>query len=132
MAGHPAAAAYSGMAGGLTVFDIRLGLTVLDALDALESADQPRASHLVDSLIRRTTQARSGYEAREVLTHPLFLVLATDSQVQDCKDLVRACALDAGTLSDALNRDLCIALDRSEAMLHSSVTSGTACGSSVP
>lgn len=104
---------------GLTVFDIRLGLTVLDAVG---SADQPGASLLVDDLVRRTTEACNGYAAREVLAHPLFLALVTGSQAQDCKDLVRACALDSAVFPDELYRDLSTALDRSEAVLAFSLT----------
>ncbi|MCX5233917.1 hypothetical protein OG824_01525 [Streptomyces prunicolor] len=107
---------------GLTVFDIRLGLTVLDVID---SVDQPAASLVVEDLVRRTTEARNGYAAREVLAHPLFLALATDSQARECKDLVRACALGARTLPEEAYRDLSAALGRSEAVLNSSVTSTT-------
>ncbi|MFE9604483.1 hypothetical protein [Streptomyces hokutonensis] len=107
---------------GLIVFDIRLGLTVLDVID---SADQRAVSLLVEELVRRTTEARNGYAAREVLAHPLFLALTTDSQTRDCKDLVRTCALDAGALPEEAYRDLSTALDRSETVLNSSVTSAT-------
>ncbi len=112
---------------GLTVFDIRLGLTVLDAV---ESPDQPAARLLVDDLARRTTEARNGYAAREVLAHPLFLALATGSQAQDCKALVRACALDAGALPEEAYRDLSAALDRSETVLNFSLPSATESSSS--
>lgn len=112
---------------GLTIFDIRLGLTALDVID---SADQPAAGLLVEDLVRRTTQARNGCAAREVVAHPLFLALATDSQTQDCRDLVRACALDAGALPDELYRNLSTALGRSEAVLPCSLTSAPASGSS--
>ncbi|MGR3872698.1 hypothetical protein ACUXZZ_29585 [Streptomyces graminifolii] len=107
---------------GLTVFDIRLGLTVLDVID---SADQPAAGLVVEDLVRRTTSARNGYAAREVLAHPLFLALARDSQARDCKDLVRICALGARTLPEEAHRDLSAALDRSEAVLNSSMNSTT-------
>ncbi|XUL89962.1 hypothetical protein ACQ86D_27775 [Streptomyces galilaeus] len=107
---------------GQTVFDIRLGLTVLDVI---ESADQPAARLVVEDLVRRTTEARNGYAAREVLAHPLFLALATDSQARDCKDLVRTCALGAKTLPEDAYRDLSAELDRSETVLNSSVTRET-------
>ncbi|MER7925700.1 hypothetical protein ABTY96_21605 [Streptomyces sp. NPDC096057] len=103
---------------GLTVFDTRLGLTVLDAID---SADQPAAGLVVDDLVRRTTEARNGCAARELLAHPLFLALATDSQARDCKNLVRACAFDAKALSGEAYRELAAALNRSEMVLNSSV-----------
>lgn len=112
---------------GLTVFDIRLGLTVLDAV---ESVDQPAARLLVDDLARRTAESRNGYAAREVLAHPLFLALAKGSQAQDCMDLVQACALDSEALPDELYRDVSTVLDRSEAVLTFSLIGATASGSS--
>ena len=110
---------------GLTVFDIRLGLTVLDVID---SADQPAAGLVVEDLVRRIIEARNGYAAREALAHPLFLALATDSRARDCQNLVRACALGERTLPEEAYRDLSAALDRSEAVLNSPVTSTTSTG----
>lgn len=81
----------------LTVFDVRLGLTVLDIVG---SADHSRTRRLVDDLVRRTATTRDGYAAREILSDHLFNALATDRQTQECKALVQACALQAGTLSD--------------------------------
>ncbi|WP_405891578.1 hypothetical protein OG427_02880 [Streptomyces sp. NBC_00133] len=104
---------------GLTVFDIRLGLT---ALDAVASSQHAGARSLVEDLVRRTTEAGDGYAAREVLAHPLFIALATDRQVQDCKDLVRACGLEAGALQDELYRALSAALDSSEVVITRSLT----------
>ncbi|MFH8556422.1 hypothetical protein ACH4FE_22845 [Streptomyces celluloflavus] len=86
---------------GLTVFDIRLGLTVLDAIP---SADHPAVRRLVDDLIRRTTAARDGYAAREVLGHPLCVTLATETQTRDCRDLVTACALGQGSFPRSSTR----------------------------
>ncbi|MFK0111632.1 hypothetical protein [Streptomyces sp. NPDC091217] len=99
---------------GMTVFDVRLGLTVLDAVG---SAEHPAARLLIDELIRRTTEARSGYAARELLTHPLFDALAGDTQRHGCESLLRSCALDAGGLPEVLRRCLTTALDTSEAVL---------------
>ncbi|MGW0557304.1 hypothetical protein ACWDZ6_24525 [Streptomyces sp. NPDC002926] len=111
---------------GRTVFDIRLGLT---ALDAVASSQHPRARSLVEDLVRRTTEVGDGYAAREVLAHPLFIALATDRQVQDCDDLVRTCGLEAGALQDELYRDLSAALDSSEVVITRSLTAATASGS---
>ncbi len=52
---------------GMTVFDIRLGLTTLDVIGP---ADSPAAIRLVKSIARRTAEARDGYAAREALAHP--------------------------------------------------------------
>jgi hypothetical protein len=87
---------------GMTVFDIRLGLTVLDAIG---SAEAPAAHRIVEDLHRRTTDAEDGYAARENLAHPLFTAIATDRQVQDCRALVRACALRAGTIPDSCKQN---------------------------
>lgn len=42
----------------MTVFDIRLGLTVLDSIG---SADSPAAHRIVEDLHRRMTDAEDGY-----------------------------------------------------------------------
>jgi hypothetical protein len=99
---------------GLTVFDIRLGLATLDAVS---SAEHPGARRLVAEMIRRTTDARDGYAARELLTHPVATTLATARQAQDCRDLLQACALGARALPDGLYANLGVALDDAEAVL---------------
>ncbi|WP_329217022.1 hypothetical protein OG352_13700 [Streptomyces sp. NBC_01485] len=99
---------------GMTVFDVRLGLTVLDAAG---SAKNPGARLLFDDLCRRTVEARNGYAAREVLAHPLFDALAKDTQWQDCEDLLRSCALGSGVLPEGLRRDLATALGSGEMVL---------------
>ncbi|MFF7469901.1 hypothetical protein [Streptomyces sp. NPDC008092] len=99
---------------GMTVFDVRLGLTVVDVVG---SAAHPGSRRLIDDLCRRTTEARNGYAAREVLAHPLFDALAKDTQRQDCEDLLRSCALDSGVLPDGLHRDLETALGIGEMVL---------------
>ncbi|GAA2513558.1 hypothetical protein [Streptomyces longisporus] len=103
---------------GMTVFDVRLGLTVLDAIGSVE---HPEVRLLVDDLCRRTTEARNGYAARELMAHSLFDALARDTQWQDCEDLLRNCALDSGTLPEKLHRDLTIALDAGERVLSQSL-----------
>ncbi|WP_442727223.1 hypothetical protein [Streptomyces pseudogriseolus] len=103
---------------GMTVFDTRLGLTVLDAIGSAE----PLAAHrIVEDLHRRTTDAEDGYAARENLAHPLFTEIATDRQVQDCRALVRACALDARILPDPLRRELMAALRASDSVIRESL-----------
>ncbi|CCK25006.1 hypothetical protein BN159_0627 [Streptomyces davaonensis JCM 4913] len=104
---------------GMTVFDTRLGLTVLDTLG---SADSSAAHRIVEDLHRRTTDAEDGYAARESLAHPLFTEIATDRQVQDCRALVRACALGTGILPDELRRELTAALRASDSVIRGSFT----------
>ncbi|WP_329343857.1 hypothetical protein OG866_00165 [Streptomyces sp. NBC_00663] len=106
---------------GTTVFNVRLGLTVLDTVG---SPEHPQAQLLVDDLVRRTTQARDGYAAREVLGDPLFDVLGQAPQRQQCEDLLRSCALDSGVLPDVLHHDLATVLDTGEMVLSRSLTAG--------
>ncbi|MFG2950501.1 hypothetical protein [Streptomyces adustus] len=96
---------------GITVFDVRLGLTVLDTIGP---ADPPAARRIADALHSRTTETQDGYAARENLTHPLFCTLATDRQTQDCQALVHACRLGTGTLPDQLREQLTAALRTSD------------------
>lgn len=103
---------------GITVFDIRLGLTVLDAIG---SAEAPAAHRIVEDLHRRTTDAEDGYAARENMAHPLFVAIATDRQEQDCRALVRACALGAGTMPDQLQAELSAALSASDSVIRESL-----------
>ena len=103
---------------GMTVFDTRLGLTVLDAIG---SAEALAAHSIVEDLHRRTADAEDGYAARENLAHPLFTEIATDRQVQDCRALVRACALNARILPDQLRRELTAALRASDGVIRASL-----------
>ncbi|MFF2331234.1 MULTISPECIES: hypothetical protein [unclassified Streptomyces] len=103
---------------GMTVFGIRLGLTVLDAIN---SVDSPDAHRVVEDLHRRTTDAEDGYAARENLAHPLYTAIATDRQAQDCRALVRACALGAGTFPDELRGELAPALRASDRVIRASL-----------
>ncbi|MCT2594496.1 hypothetical protein LHJ74_32090 [Streptomyces sp. N2-109] len=104
---------------GFTVFDIRLGLTVLDAIG---SADHAASSRLAERLVHRTTEARDGYAAREILGHPLAVALTTERQAQNCEEVVRVCALGAGTVPAELHSDLSAALRTSEAVITRSLT----------
>ncbi|MFI5689993.1 hypothetical protein [Streptomyces sp. NPDC051636] len=111
---------------GMTVFDTRLGLTVLDAID---SSEHPGARPLVDDLARRTLEAQNGYAARELLAHRLFTTVAAAGKVRDCTALVRSCGLGGRTLPDSLHRTLSAALDSSEVVISGSL-SATKTGSS--
>ncbi|WP_030750834.1 hypothetical protein [Streptomyces sp. NRRL F-5135] len=114
---------------GMTVFDARLGLTVLDAIC---SADSPAAHRIVEDLHRRTTEAEDGYAARENLAHPLFTAIATDRQVQDCRALVRSCALEAGTMPDELKGELTAALRASDSVIRVSLACPSDLGRAAP
>ncbi|MFJ9822291.1 hypothetical protein ACIRU3_45155 [Streptomyces sp. NPDC101151] len=103
---------------GTTVFDTRLGLTVLDAID---SSEHPGARPLVDDLARRALEAQNGYAARELLTHRLFTTVAAARQVRDCTALVRSCGLGGRTLPPSLHRTLSVALDSSEVVISRSL-----------
>ncbi|MFE2585224.1 hypothetical protein [Streptomyces sp. NPDC059378] len=107
---------------GTIVFDIRLGLTVLDAIG---TPDTPTARRIADDLHRRTTQAQDGYAAREYLAHPLIRTIATDKQAQDCQALVHACHLGTGTLPEPLGKDLAAALRTSHRVIRTSTTSNS-------
>ena len=103
---------------GMTVFDVRLGLTTLDAVG---STERPGTRRLVGDLVRRTTAARDGYAAREVLADELFTTVATDDQAQECADLVAACCLEGGVPPEELYSELSAGLDSSESVIASSL-----------
>ncbi|MFF9070759.1 hypothetical protein ACF1FX_23010 [Streptomyces sp. NPDC014646] len=103
---------------GLTVFDIRRGLTVLDAIGC---DDSPAARRIVEDLHRRTTDAEDGYAARENLAHPQFTTLATKRQARDCRALVRACGLDAEVLPEELQEELTAALRIGDSVIRESL-----------
>ncbi|MFC8876093.1 hypothetical protein [Streptomyces ardesiacus] len=110
---------------GMTVFDIRLGLTVLDATG---STGSPSARSIVDDLHRRTTEAQDGYAAREMLAAPLFTEIASGRQAQDCRDLVRACALGAGALPDELRGELAAVVRTGDSVIQASLARASALG----
>ncbi|WP_329131113.1 hypothetical protein OG552_09230 [Streptomyces sp. NBC_01476] len=103
----------------LTVFDIRLGLT---ALDAVASIEHPAARRLVEDIARRTADARDGYAAREFVTHPQAASLATARQTQDCRELIEASALGAAALPGSLHASLSAALDTAGEVLTRAVS----------
>ncbi|TQE36190.1 hypothetical protein Sipo8835_11285 [Streptomyces ipomoeae] len=96
---------------GMTVFNTRLGLAVLDVLI---SPEDPVARVVVAELYRRTIKATDGYAAREILAHPLFTALATNREAQDCRALLHACALETGALPTGLSSQLAKALRTSD------------------
>lgn len=102
----------------MAVFDTRLGLAVLDVVDSVKD---PAARLVVAELHRRTMKTTDGYAARESLAHPLFTALATDREAQDCRALLHACALEAGTLPSELGDQLAAALRTSDRVIRSSL-----------
>lgn len=102
----------------LTVFNTRLGLT---ALDMFASPERAEARLVVEELHRRAIKASDGYAAREILAHPLCAALATDREAQECRALLTACALGAGTIPDALRDQLDHAVRTSDHTIRDSV-----------
>ncbi|WP_433860168.1 hypothetical protein [Streptomyces kronopolitis] len=104
---------------GTTVFDTRLGLTILTLLD---TSDGPAAHRVAEELHRRTITASDGYAARECLAVPGFTHLLRPRQTQAAQDLVRACALESGELPAAQAARLTKALRLSDEVIRASVT----------
>ncbi|MFI5670339.1 hypothetical protein [Streptomyces sp. NPDC051704] len=104
---------------GMTVFDTRLRLT---ALDTIASPGSPAAYRITNELHRDIVGRRDGFAAREVLDDPLFTELATPTQLQDCRDLVEACALGSGAVPARLRRTLDAALHRSDRVIRDSLS----------
>jgi hypothetical protein len=103
---------------GTTVFDIRLGLTILDLLEDPQGA---AARRVAEDLYRRTRTATDGYAARECLADSRFTTLATPCQLQEARDLVHACGLGSGGLPDALTESLTQALRLSDHVIRDNV-----------
>lgn len=106
---------------GTTVFDIRLGLVVLDALDI---ADSPTSRRIAQDLHRRTMLANNGYAAREILAHHRSVTAFSLQERRDLTNLLDACALGSGTLHTDRRADLDRALHTSEAVLTHVVRQG--------
>jgi hypothetical protein len=87
---------------------------------------------IVEDLHRRTTDTEDGYAARENLAHPLFTAIATDLQAQDCRALVRSCALGAGTMPDELRGELTAALRASDSVIRESLACPSDLGRAAP
>lgn len=96
---------------GLAVFHIRLGLTLIDALDS----GHPAKQQITANLIRHATN--DGYAARDLLTHPGRLGIATSRQIGQLTDLVADCGLALGYLSTAHLTSLNNALDTAESVI---------------
>ncbi|MGW6744524.1 hypothetical protein ACWGDX_27990 [Streptomyces sp. NPDC055025] len=107
---------------GMTVFNTRLGLTVLDAI---ASTEDPTARLVVADLHRRATKTTDGYAARELLAHPSFTALATDQETQDCHALLYACALGAGAIPAGLHDKVTAAIRVSDHVIRSSAATPT-------
>ncbi|MFF3431991.1 hypothetical protein [Streptomyces sp. NPDC002602] len=103
---------------GTTVFDIRLGLTLLDITAASNNA---AARRITEDLYQRTSDANDGYAARETLAHPLLTALATNRQLQHCHALLHACALDTGALPTREHDQLVAALSTCDRTIRNSV-----------
>ncbi|WP_097899965.1 hypothetical protein [Streptomyces sp. b94] len=108
---------------GMTVFDVRLGLTVLDVVG---TPGLPAAHRIAEDLHRRATEAEDGYAARENVAHPLFIEFATHRQAQDCRALVRACALGSEFLPEQMQGALSAALRAADSVIRESLVPPTA------
>ncbi|MFI1415008.1 hypothetical protein ACH4Y0_34515 [Streptomyces sp. NPDC020707] len=107
---------------GMTVFNTRLGLTVLDAV---ASPADPAARRVVAELHRRATETTDGYAARDLLAHPWFTALTTDQEAQDCRALLRACALGASVFPTGLHAEVKAAIHVSDRVIRTSVAALT-------
>ncbi|MEV7624132.1 hypothetical protein [Actinoplanes sp. NPDC089786] len=96
---------------GLAVFHIRLGLTVIDALDS----GHPAREQIAANLIRHA--ANDGYAARDLLAHPGRLGIATNRQIDQLTDLVSDCGLALGHLTAAHIAALNGALDTAQSAI---------------
>ncbi|WP_328853234.1 hypothetical protein OG994_11930 [Micromonospora globbae] len=96
---------------GFTVFQTRLGLTLLDAL----GKDHPAAEQIAVELIQHA--AGDGYAARDLLTHATCLAAAGRRPANQLTALVSACGLDTGTLPAAHLETLLHALNIAESVI---------------
>ncbi|NYI95087.1 hypothetical protein HNR12_001364 [Streptomonospora nanhaiensis] len=99
---------------GLTVFAIRIRLTVLDIA---RETDHSARRRIVDELYKRTEAATDGYAARECLQHTAFMDLATDHQKTRCADLVSACALGSRRIRKEWSNALADAVSASDKVI---------------
>ncbi|MFF2652653.1 hypothetical protein [Streptomyces sp. NPDC058045] len=98
---------------GRTVFDTRLGLTVLD----LSHLAEHPADAVAHALVSRAVEAADGYAARELLTHGPCLNLLNEQQTSHCRELVNACALAAQRLPEGVLGELKHALHKADRVL---------------
>ena len=97
---------------GLAVFHIRLGLIVADAL---EQDHHPARRRTIASLIRQAMS--DGYAARDFLSHPGHLNMATAREIHQLTDLVSACGLARGRMSSHHRDSLGSALSTAELVI---------------
>ncbi|MFF2025223.1 hypothetical protein ACFVW2_25875 [Streptomyces sp. NPDC058171] len=95
---------------GTAVFNIRLGLTILDIIEA----DTSSARHVANELHQRATKQNDGYAALENLRHPRFRAHVTEEQQRECRKVLTACALGDGKLPDELRELLRTAVSTSD------------------
>ncbi|SCF48741.1 hypothetical protein GA0070216_12837 [Micromonospora matsumotoense] len=93
------------------VFRTRLGLTLVDALDA----SQPQREQLAVKLTHDA--AADGYAARELLAHPLCMSIAYDRVAGQLTRLVSDCGLDLRVMPEEHVVTLNQVLDAAEAVL---------------
>ncbi|MCC3650753.1 hypothetical protein LIX60_04515 [Streptomyces sp. S07_1.15] len=103
---------------GLTVFDIRLGLAILDAVGP---AGAPAAHRLAEDLVRRTLDARDGYAARDILSHPACATTAGSRHTRSLTALGHSCALGAGVFPDGLRERVLAAARAADRVIRESL-----------
>ncbi|WP_435124402.1 hypothetical protein [Actinacidiphila sp. bgisy144] len=104
---------------GTTVFDTRLGLTILDLLDPRQD---DTAHQIAEELHRRAITATDGYAARECLATPRFASSLTLSQDRATRELVHECALQRGSLPELRTSQITKALRISDEVIRKSLT----------
>ncbi|MFZ3557192.1 hypothetical protein [Streptomyces sp. BH055] len=108
---------------GLIVFSTRLGLTLLDM-----TPDPAAAHRLAAVLYGRIAATRDGYAARELLADRAFLEQATAAQIRECREVLRASALDGLGVEKHVLAALNAALNRAEQILCSAMTQACTIG----
>jgi len=103
---------------GLTVFSVRLGLSILDAA---ESAEHPGVRDVAVTLIQRAIASRDGYAAREVLAHEGCAALLTGEQTRKLAGVMEVCAMGHRRFPVRSRAGLSTALNTSEAVLSHSL-----------
>ncbi|MFB6698283.1 hypothetical protein [Streptomyces rubiginosohelvolus] len=103
---------------GMTVFDTRLGLTILDLLEPYQ---EDAAHRMIAELHRRAAVATDGYAARECLADHRFTSLAEPHQVEVARRLVHTCALGRGGLPEPWLGRMTEALRGSDEVIRASV-----------
>ncbi|MGY1434596.1 hypothetical protein [Streptomyces reniochalinae] len=98
---------------GRTVFDTRLGLTILD----LAQLTGHPADAVAHELASRAVDSADGYAARELFAHGPCLHLLNEQQVSRCHELVAVCGLAAQRLPDRVLGELKHALHKADRVL---------------